>query len=193
MHTPTAPLLTGHNGALMGVFAHPDDESLLAGGTLARHAAAGIRTNVVTTTWAPHTPRAGELADALTLLGAGPPRMLGYQDARNPASAPDHVRRLCDADLPAVVGRIVACIRTLKPTVVLTHDAVGQLTGHPDHRRTHEATRAAVDKAAEPCPDCSQEPTPKSAHASSAPSTTSASAKRPTSSTSCVHRGGGWM
>lgn len=42
--------------SLLGVFAHPDDESLSAGGVLARHAAAGARTAVVTATWAPDTP-----------------------------------------------------------------------------------------------------------------------------------------
>ncbi|EFG03947.1 putative integral membrane protein (plasmid) [Streptomyces clavuligerus] len=60
------------------VFAHPDDESLLAGGVLARHADRGARTGVVTATWASDSPRAAELTDALTVLGAGPPRMLGY-------------------------------------------------------------------------------------------------------------------
>ncbi|MDX3067547.1 PIG-L family deacetylase, partial [Streptomyces sp. ND04-05B] len=39
--------------SLLGVFAHPDDESLLAGGVLAQHAAAHARTAVVTMTWAP--------------------------------------------------------------------------------------------------------------------------------------------
>ncbi|MCE0444468.1 PIG-L family deacetylase [Streptomyces tricolor] len=60
--------------SLLGVFAHPDDEALLAGGVLARHAAAGGRTAVVTATWAPGTPRAGELADAVAALGVREPR-----------------------------------------------------------------------------------------------------------------------
>lgn len=67
--------------SLLGVFAHPDDESLLAGGVLAQHAAAHARTAVVTMTWAPDSPRAAELANALDALGAGPPRLLGYGDA----------------------------------------------------------------------------------------------------------------
>lgn len=50
--------------SLLGVFAHPDDEALLAGGVLAQHAASGSRTAVVTSTWAPDSHRAAELADA---------------------------------------------------------------------------------------------------------------------------------
>ncbi|WP_063761095.1 PIG-L deacetylase family protein [Streptomyces sp. NRRL S-237] len=66
----------------------PDDESLWSGGVLARHAASGARTAVVTTAWDASTPRAAELAHALEILGAGKPRMLGYADTRAPESAP---------------------------------------------------------------------------------------------------------
>ena len=55
--------------SLLGVFAHPDDESISAGGLLARSAAAGARTAVVSATWAEGTVRAGELAEAVRLLG----------------------------------------------------------------------------------------------------------------------------
>ncbi|MGW1958343.1 PIG-L deacetylase family protein [Streptomyces sp. NPDC001920] len=70
--------------SLLAVFAHPDDESLFSGGVLARHAAAGARTAVVTATWTPGTRRGAELAQALRVLGAGEPRMLGYADAKVP-------------------------------------------------------------------------------------------------------------
>ncbi|MEV7416035.1 PIG-L deacetylase family protein [Streptomyces sp. NPDC089919] len=126
--------------SLLGVFAHPDDEALLAGGVLAQHAAAGARTAVVTATWAAGTHRIPELADALAALGAGAPRLLGYADARNPASAPSGTARLVDAPLDEAVGRLVAHIRELRPDIVVGHDALGQLTGHPDHRRTHQIT-----------------------------------------------------
>ncbi|MEV8454107.1 PIG-L deacetylase family protein [Streptomyces sp. NPDC052095] len=132
--------------SLLGVFGHPDDESLLAGGVLAQHAAGDARTGVVTSTWSPDSPRAAELADALRLLGAGPPRMLGYGDARNPRAAPGRPR-LVDAPLDEVVAALVCRIRSFRPDVVVTHDAVGQLTGHPDHRRTHQATLLAVHEA----------------------------------------------
>lgn len=74
--------------SLLAVFAHPDDESLSAGGVLARHASEGARTAVVTATWSAESPRAAELAEALRILGAGTPRMLGYADSRVPHSAP---------------------------------------------------------------------------------------------------------
>ncbi|MFD5521452.1 PIG-L deacetylase family protein [Streptomyces sp. NPDC127066] len=132
--------------SLLGVFAHPDDESLLAGGVLAQHAAAGARTTVVTATWAQGTTRAAELAAALTVLGAGEPRLLGYGDARNPSSAPGRPR-WCEVDLDDAVAQIVAHIRQFRPDVVVTHDALGQLTGHPDHRRTHQVVLLAVEAA----------------------------------------------
>ncbi|MCX5308212.1 PIG-L family deacetylase [Streptomyces sp. NBC_00160] len=131
----------------MGVFAHPDDESLLAGGVLAQYAAAGARTAVVTATWTAESRRAPELAAALHILGAGTPRLLGYADARNPASAPDGAVRLIDAPLDEAVGRLVSHIRAFRPDIVVGHDALGQLTGHPDHRRTHQITLLAVEAA----------------------------------------------
>ncbi|MFJ6865110.1 PIG-L deacetylase family protein [Streptomyces termitum] len=130
----------------MGIFAHPDDESLLAGGVLAQHAAAGARTAVVTATWAPGSRRVPELADALAVLGAGAPRLLGYGDARDPEAAPGGTR-LVDAPLDEAVGRLVAHLRDFRPDVVVTHDAVGQLTGHPDHVRTHRIALLATEAA----------------------------------------------
>ncbi|GAB2734987.1 hypothetical protein GCM10010442_65340 [Kitasatospora kifunensis] len=125
--------------SLLAVFGHPDDESLITGGVLAQHAASGARTTVVTATWAPDTYRAVELADAVRILGAGEPRLLGYADHRVPESSPSP--RLCDAHLDRVVEDIVRHIRAFRPEIVLTHDAYGGLTGHPNHRQTHRAFR----------------------------------------------------
>ncbi|WP_406192856.1 PIG-L deacetylase family protein [Kitasatospora sp. NBC_01560] len=101
---------------------------------------------MVTATWAPDTHRAAELAEALRILGAGEPRMLGHADHRLPQSAPGRPR-LCDVPLDQVVGGIVGHIRAVRPDIVLTHDPYGQLTGHPDHRQTHRATLLAVAAA----------------------------------------------
>lgn len=132
--------------SLLAVFAHPDDESLSAGGVLARHAAAGARTAVVTATWGAGTPRAGELAEALRILGAGSPRMLGFADARVPRSAPG-CPRFCDAPLDEAVRGLVAHIREFRPDIMVTHDAYGGLPGHPDHVHTHRVTVLAAQAA----------------------------------------------
>lgn len=113
---------------------------------LARHAAAGARTAVVTATWAAGTGRAAELAEALRILGAGKPRLLGYADARVPQSAPG-CRRLCDAPLDEAVRRLVAHIREFRPDIMVTHDAYGGLPGHPDHVHTHRVTMLAAQAA----------------------------------------------
>jgi N-acetyl-1-D-myo-inositol-2-amino-2-deoxy-alpha-D-glucopyranoside deacetylase len=132
--------------SLLAVFAHPDDESLSAGGVLARHASAGARTAVVTATWSADTPRAAELAEALRILGAGRPRMLGHADSRVPHSAPGRPR-FCDVPLDEAVGELVAHLRDFRPAIVLTHDAYGGLTGHEDHVHTHRVTTLAVHAA----------------------------------------------
>ncbi|MET7476744.1 PIG-L family deacetylase [Streptomyces sp. NPDC005648] len=137
--TPTLP-------SLLAVFAHPDDESLAAGGLLARHSASGASTAVVTATWAEGTGRAGELAEAVRILGAGEPRLLGYADARVPESAPG-AARFRDAPLDEVVGRLVAHIREFRPEIVVTHDPYGNLSGHPDHVHAHRVTVLAVTAA----------------------------------------------
>lgn len=132
--------------SLLGVFAHPDDESLSAGGVLARHAEAGARTGVVTATWVENTHRCGELGEALRILGAGTPRMLGYADARVPESAPG-CARLVDSPLQEAVHRLVGHLREFRPDVVITHDGYGGISGHPDHVHTHRITMLAVHAA----------------------------------------------
>ncbi|NUR04163.1 MAG: PIG-L family deacetylase [Streptomyces sp.] len=135
--------------SLLAVFAHPDDESLSAGGVLAQHAASGARTAVVTATWAEGTGRAAELAEALRILGAGKPQLLGYADARVPESAPG-APRFCDVPLEESAGQLVVHIREFKPDIIVTHDAYGGLTGHPDHVQAHRATVLAVQAAGQP-------------------------------------------
>ena len=133
--------------SLLAVYAHPDDESLFSGGVLARNAAEGGRTAVVTATWAEGTHRAAELAEALRLLGISEePRLLGYADSRVPDSAPGSPR-LCDAPLDEAVGRLAGHIRDVRPEIVVTHDAYGGVTGHEDHVRTHRLTVLAVQAA----------------------------------------------
>lgn len=133
--------------SVLAVFAHPDDESLSAGGLLARTASEGGRGAVVTSTWAAGSQRALELAEALRCLGAEEPRLLGYADARVPESAPER-SRFCDAPLDEAVGALVAHIRDFRPDIIVTHDAYGGATGHPDHLHTHRVTLLAAHAAA---------------------------------------------
>lgn len=128
--------------SLLAVFAHPDDESLASGGLLARHARAGARVSTVTATWAAGTVRADELTEAAMILGAEEPRLLGYADARVPDSAPGP--RFVDAPVDEAVRRLVTHLREIRPDVVVTHDAYGGVTGHPDHLHTHRVTVLAV-------------------------------------------------
>ncbi|MBB6347360.1 PIG-L family deacetylase [Nonomuraea muscovyensis] len=130
---------------LLAVHAHPDDEAIWTGGTLARYADEGARTAVVTCTWAQGTTRAAELEGSLSILGAGRPRLLGYADARKAESAPG-APRFVDVPLDEAVGRLVEHIRQFRPDVVLTYDGFGSY-GHPDHVHAHRVTLAAVEAA----------------------------------------------
>jgi LmbE family N-acetylglucosaminyl deacetylase len=131
---------------VLGVWAHPDDESLLAGGLLAEFARRGCDVVTVTATAGEHgvtdpsgdtpaalaTRRTRELDDALTMLGASPAVHLGYGDG----SCAEATERLA----AHLVGRV---IDRIQPDLIVTFDADG-VTGHPDHRAVHRWVRSAV-------------------------------------------------
>ncbi|MBY0441550.1 MAG: N-acetyl-1-D-myo-inositol-2-amino-2-deoxy-alpha-D-glucopyranoside deacetylase [Mycobacteriaceae bacterium] len=156
---------------LLFVHAHPDDESITTGATIAHYAGRGAQVNVVTCTlgeegevvgdrWAQLAVdqadqlggfRIGELTAALHALGVGEPIFLGgagrWRDSGMPGTPPRHRQRFIDADQDEVVGALVAIIGELRPHVVVTYDPHGGY-GHPDHVRTHAVTTAAVAAAA---------------------------------------------
>ncbi|MFD4291899.1 N-acetyl-1-D-myo-inositol-2-amino-2-deoxy-alpha-D-glucopyranoside deacetylase [Rhodococcus sp. NPDC058532] len=159
---------------LLVVHAHPDDETLTMGGTIARYAAAGAEVTVVTCTlgeegevigdtWAGLVAdradqlggyRILELSSALGRLGVAAPRFLGgagrWRDsgmAGTPAAA--NPRAFVNADRDEVVGALVEVIRERRPQVVVCYDPNGGY-GHPDHIRVHEVVTAAVEAAAAP-------------------------------------------
>jgi N-acetyl-1-D-myo-inositol-2-amino-2-deoxy-alpha-D-glucopyranoside deacetylase len=143
---------------LLAVHAHPDDETISTGGILARYAASGVRTVVVTCTGGEEgeisemhlaTPenlgqvRAFELANALRILRVQRSVALGYRDsgmADTPAN--QHDRSFLRANLEEATERLVRVIREERPQVVVTYDERGGY-GHPDHVRAHQVTLAA--------------------------------------------------
>ncbi|MBV9318780.1 MAG: PIG-L family deacetylase [Mycobacterium sp.] len=149
---------------LMMVHAHPDDESSLTGGTLARYSAAGVRTILVTCTdgaqgdagpnlkpGSPsHDPRAvaahriRELDRAAEILGIHEVVKLGYPDSGTLEDAPGEVSANAFSRRPfrPIMEQMVRLMRLHRPDVVVTYPANG-LSGHPDHVRTHDLVAAA--------------------------------------------------
>lgn len=139
---------------LMCVLAHPDDESLGMGGTLARYAGEGIETYLVTATRgergrigpngereAPDVAgriREEELLAAAGELGVREVRFLDYLDGD-----------LDQADPSEAIGKIVGHLRRVRPQVVATFGPEGAY-GHPDHIAICQFTTAAVVCAADP-------------------------------------------
>lgn len=135
----------------MAVLAHPDDESLGIGGTLARYAGEGVRTFLVTATRGERgrhgESRAGspaqlgalreaELMAASRVLGVSEVRVLDYPDGA-----------LDQVDPREAAAGIAAHIMRVKPHVVLTFGPEGAY-GHPDHIAISQLTTAAVMSAA---------------------------------------------
>ena len=160
---------------LLGVFAHPDDESFGPGATLARYAAEGVTVHVLTVTdgaagdLLTSLPsgvkslaevRTCELQCAVQVLGATGLHTLGYRDS-GMAGSPDNQNpgSLFQADKEKVIRQLCGVIRALRPQVVVTHDSTG-VYFHPDHVRTWELTTAAFSCAGDTAafPDMDWEP-----------------------------------
>lgn len=148
-----------HQPTLLGIFAHPDDESFGPGGTLARYAAEGKQVHVIIATDGiagsvtdpgfvnGHTTlaraRAAELANAAVALGVTTIWSLPYRDSGMLHSADnEHPDALIRQPVEQTVAEILGYMRRLQPDVVLTHDPFGGY-GHPDHIRVCEAATAA--------------------------------------------------
>ena len=138
-------------GAILALFAHPDDESFAVGGTLARYAAEGIPISIITATRGERSTlgesgrfstealgrlRTRELKRAAAVLGVKEVRILGYPDGGL-------------SELPAgkLESDIAAAIEEIRPSAVLTFD-VGGVTGHPDHIAMAAAATMAFGSAA---------------------------------------------
>ena len=158
--TPGAGLLddglpSGGRCRLLGVFAHPDDETFCAGGTFARYAEQGAEIMVVSAT----RGQAGQIRDA----AAGTRRTIGaVREAElrlacermgiTTVRCLDHVDgTLADAKFPALVDEVTEVIREFRPDIVITFGPDGGY-GHPDHVTISAATTAACQQVAGPGP-----------------------------------------
>ncbi len=144
---------------LLGVFAHPDDESFGSGGTLARYAAEGKAVHVIIATdgiagsveegskFVTHETlaqvRSTELSNAAVALGVTTIWSLPYRDSgMRKTEANQHPDALIQQPIETLTQEIISYIDRLQPDVILTHDPFGGY-GHPDHVRCCEAVTAA--------------------------------------------------
>ena len=159
---------------ILFVHAHPDDESIGTGATMARYAADGVHVTLVTCTLGEEGEvlvpdlyrlraeeadqlggyRIGELDAAMQALGVTDYRFLGqagrWRDSgMMGAPSNDHPRCFWQADLTEATQELVAVLREVRPQVVVTYDENGGY-GHPDHIQAHRVAMAAVDAAADP-------------------------------------------
>jgi LmbE family N-acetylglucosaminyl deacetylase len=146
---------------LLLVHAHPDDESILTGGVMARAHVDGHRVVLVTATRgeegdihnmdeADARPRlaeirTAELREACEVLGVDRQEYLGYRDSGMTGSPGNpHAGAFSTAPIDETRDRVAAVLREENPDVVVTYSSDGTY-GHPDHRMAHFTTLAAVD------------------------------------------------
>jgi LmbE family N-acetylglucosaminyl deacetylase len=139
-------------GTILGVWAHPDDETYLSAGLMAKAVRNGQRVVCVTATrgeegsqdhirWPPAEigmVREKELDEALAIIGVQEHHWLDYHDGA------------CDqVDPEEAVAKVVAIMEEVQPDTVLTFDPKGH-TLHPDHMAVHRWTTRAFARAAKP-------------------------------------------
>ena len=140
---------------LVCFFAHPDDETILTGGTLAMLAANGVNVHYVCAT----RGEGGELGDppvererlgevreqelvcAVSKLGGKSLTFLGYVD---PTVGPGEELFAFEGNPTMLAGQIAASIRQHQAGIVLSHGSNGEY-GHPAHMLMHAMVRVAVE------------------------------------------------
>ncbi|MFE0737655.1 N-acetyl-1-D-myo-inositol-2-amino-2-deoxy-alpha-D-glucopyranoside deacetylase [Streptomyces sp. NPDC058855] len=159
---------------LLLVHAHPDDESINNGATMARYAAEGALVTLVTCTLGeegevippglahlapdredrlgPH--RAGELAAAMAELGVTDHRFLGgpgrFRDSgMMGVEQNERPGAFWNAPVDEAAPYLVEIVRETRPQVLVTYDPDGGY-GHPDHIQAHRVAMRAADLAADP-------------------------------------------
>ena len=143
--------------------AHPDDEALLTGGTMARAAAAGHRVVVVFATdggaglaSAAYGPRGGmgpvrrdEARAAAGVLGAVRVEFLGYADSGMAGEPSGLAGPFSAADPAEAADRLAAVLRAERADVLTSYDPAGGY-GHPDHVQVHRVGARAAALAGTP-------------------------------------------
>ncbi|PDP86913.1 N-acetyl-1-D-myo-inositol-2-amino-2-deoxy-alpha-D-glucopyranoside deacetylase [Glycomyces fuscus] len=157
----------------MMVHAHPDDESIVTGATLAKYAAEGAGVTLVTCTLGEEGEvipedlahlasdrddtlgehRTGELDKACLALGVRDHRFLGgpgrYRDSgMTGAPTNDRPGAFWGADVEEAATLLAEVIREVRPHVLVSYDEHGGY-GHPDHIQAHRVTRRAFRRAGE--------------------------------------------
>jgi N-acetyl-1-D-myo-inositol-2-amino-2-deoxy-alpha-D-glucopyranoside deacetylase len=168
--------------SLLLVHAHPDDESISTGATMAKYAAEGARVTLVTCTLGElgeiippdlrhllpdelGEHRIGELARACEALGVTDHRFLGgagrWRDS-GMMGLPDNDDPRCfwQADVDEAARVLAEVIREVQATVIVTYDANG-FYGHPDHIQAHRVAWRAFEMTGEPAGLRRQESTAK--------------------------------
>jgi N-acetyl-1-D-myo-inositol-2-amino-2-deoxy-alpha-D-glucopyranoside deacetylase len=156
---------------LLLVHAHPDDETIGTGATMAKYAAAGAHVTLITCTLGEEGEilvpdlghlaadrdddlgmyRIGELKAAMAALGISDYRWLGGEGRWRDSGMmgePSNDNPACfwQADLDEAVGELVKVIREVRPQVVISYDDNGGY-GHPDHIQAHRVAIGAFDAA----------------------------------------------
>ncbi|MGG8409143.1 N-acetyl-1-D-myo-inositol-2-amino-2-deoxy-alpha-D-glucopyranoside deacetylase [Streptomyces sp. 12297] len=159
---------------LLLVHAHPDDESINNGVTMAKYAAEGAHVALVTCTLGEEgevippglahltadrddtlgSHRVGELAAAMAELGVSDHLFLGgpgrFRDSGMMGVPQNHrADAFWEADVDEAAAHLVEVIRRLRPQVLVAYDPNGGY-GHPDHIQAHRVAMRAAELAAEP-------------------------------------------
>jgi LmbE family N-acetylglucosaminyl deacetylase len=149
--------------------AHPDDETIVTGGTMAQLARDGHRVVMVTATKGEHGEvedgflddgeelwqrRVIETAASAAILGVARHEFLGYVDSGMMGTPEnDKPGSFWGCDLEEAAGRLAAILEEESPDVLVVYDDNGNY-GHPDHIQVHRvgvraAELAAVDRVYE--------------------------------------------
>jgi LmbE family N-acetylglucosaminyl deacetylase len=148
---------------VLAFFAHPDDETMLAGGTLALLAQNGEAVHYLCATRGEggevgEPPlctqeqlgevREKELVCAVRALGGRSLTFLGYID---PRVGPQDTLFAYSDNMTMLAGQVAASIRQFDAQVVISHGSNGEY-GHPAHQLSHQAARIAVESLGESGP-----------------------------------------